>query len=214
MLSSLFTSSTPPPNELVVNLSLAFVLLILMLLAAFTAWHDSETAHKIKKIKKILTGQKTIEKESIDKETRLENLKIRDWNPFIKKAYVTKDPTYDDVLRHRPHITFKVKSPVQKWGEELESVFSFQDGDTWSMDCPALDWNGDPENIAPGERLDSVIHIVPSDKDYSYCTTEIWHYRLCNRKQLKEEGKDHEHTGMCELVNSVKHVTWHIKVKG
>lgn len=57
-------------------------------------------------------------------------------------------------------------------------------------------------------------NIVPSDKDYSYTTCEIWHYRLCDKKQLEEEGKDHEHTGMCELVNSVKHVTWHIKAKG
>jgi len=155
----------------------------------------------------------TIEKERIDKESRLENLKIREWNPFIQKEHIIKDPTYDDVLRHRPHIAFRTKSPVQKWGEELKSAFSFQDGDIWSMDY-SRDWNGDPENIAPEKRLKSVIHIVPSDKDYSYTTTEIWHYRLCDKKQLKEEGKDHEHTGMCELVNSVKHVTWHIKAKG
>jgi hypothetical protein len=153
----------------------------------------------------------TIEKESIDKETRLENLKIRDWNPFIKKETITEDPTYDDVLRHRPHIRFKTKSPVQKWGEELISDFSYQDGDTWSMDDPAFDWNGDPENVAPEKRLNSVIHIVPSDKDHSYTTTEIWHYRLCNKRQLKEEGENHEHTGMCELFNSIKHVTWHIR---
>lgn len=155
----------------------------------------------------------TIEKESIDKETRLENLKIRDWNPFIQKEHITKDPTYNDVLRHRPHITFKVKSPVQKWGEELKLRLSHKDGNTWSMDY-SMDWNGDPENAAPEKRLKSIIHIIPSDKDYSFTTTEIWHYRLCDKKQLKEEGKDHEHTGMCELVNSVKHVTWHIKAKG
>lgn len=207
----MFSSSPPTPNDLAVTLVLLFFLLILLLFAAFVVWHDSETAHKIKKI---LTSQKTIEKESIDKETRLENLKIRDWNPFIKKETITKDPTYDDVLRHRPHIAFRTKSPVQKWGEELKSAFSFQDGDTWSMDYPSTDWNGDPENAEPGKRLNSVIHIVPSDKDYSYATTEIWHYRLCNKKTLKKEGKDHEHTGMCELVNSVKHVTWHIKAKG
>lgn len=155
----------------------------------------------------------TIEKERIDKETRLENLKIREWNPFIQKEHIIKDPTYDDVLRHRPHITFKVKSPVQKWGEELDLRLSHKDGNTWSMDY-SMDWNGDPENAAPEKRLKSIIHIVPSDKDYSFTTTEIWHYRLCDKKQLKEEGKDHEHTGMCELVNSVKHVTWHIKAKG
>jgi hypothetical protein len=202
--------ATPSPNELAVNLVLLFLLLILMLFAAFIVWHDSETAHKIKN-KMTWHLVTTIEKESIDKETRLENLKIRAWNPFIKKEYVTKNPTYGDVLRHRPHIAFRTKSPVQKWGEELKSAFSFQDGDTWSMDYPSTDWNGDPENAEPGKRLNSIIHIVPSDKDYSYCTTEIWHYRLCNKKQLKEEGKDHEHTGMCELVNSIKHVTWHIR---
>lgn len=156
----------------------------------------------------------TIEKERIDKETRLENLKIRDWNPFIQKEHIIKDPTYDDVIRHRPHITFKVKSPVQKWGEELDLRLSHKDGNTWSMDYSSSDWNGDPENAAPEKRLKSIIHIVPSDRDYSFTTTEIWHYRLCDKKQLKEEGKDHEHTGMCELVNSVKHVTWHIKAKG
>lgn len=206
MLSSPFSI----PNTLWTNLVLAFVILIFIGLAAFILWPDPKTARKIKN-KMTWHLVTTIEKESIDKETRLENLKIRDWNQFIKKEYVTKDPTYDDVFRHRPHIRFKTKSPVQKWGEELTSDFSYQDGDTWSMDDPSFDWNGDPENVAPGERLNSVIHIVPSDKDYSFTTTEIWHYRLCNKKQLKEEGKDHEHTGMCELINSVKHVTWHIR---
>lgn len=204
MLSSPF----PIPNTLWTNLALALVLLFFIGCAAFILWPDPKT---VRKTKKKLTGYvQTIEKESIDKETRLENLKIRDWNPFIKKEYITKDPTYDDVLRHRPHIRFKTKSPVQKWGEELTSDFYFQDGNTWSMDYPALYWNGDPENAEPGKRLNSVIHIVPSDKDYSFTTTEIWHYRLCNKKQL-EEGRDHEHTGMCELINSVKHVTWHIR---
>lgn len=206
MLSSPFSI----PNTLWTNLVLAFAILIFIGLAAFILWPDPKTARKIKN-KMTWHLVTTIEKESIDKETRLENLKIRDWNQFIKKEYVTKDPTYDDVFRHRPHIRFKTKSPVQKWGEELTSDFSYQDGDTWSMDDPSFDWNGDPENVASGERLNSVIHIVPSDKDYSFTTTEIWHYRLCNKKQLKEEGKDHEHTGMCELINSVKHVTWHIR---
>ena len=206
MLSSPF----PFPNTLWTNLVLAFAILIFIGCAAFILWPDPKTARKIKS-KMTWHVVTTVEKESIDKETRLENLKIRDWNQFIKKEYITKDPTYDDVFRHRPHIRFKTKSPVQKWGEELTSDFSYQDGDTWSMDDPSFDWNGDPENVAPGERLNSVIHIVPSDKDYSFTTTEIWHYRLCNRKQLKEEGKDHKHTGMCELVNSIKHVTWHIR---
>lgn len=203
---------SPPstPNTLWTNLILAFALLIFIGCAAFILWPDPKTARKIKN-KMTWHLVTTIEKESIDKETRLENLKIRDWNPFIKKETITEDPTYDDVLRHRPHIRFKTKSPVQKWGEELISDFSYQDGDTWSMDDPAFDWNGDPENVAPEKRLNSVIHIVPSNKDYSFTTTEIWHYRLCNRKQLKEEGKDHEHTGMCELINSIKHVTWHIR---
>lgn len=206
MLSSPFAI----PNTLWTNLVLAFAILIFIGCAAFILWPDPKTVRKIKS-KMTWHVVTTVEKESIDKETRLENLKIRDWNQFIKKEYVTKDPTYDDVFRHRPHIRFKTKSPVQKWGEELTSDFSYQDGDTWSMDDPSFDWNGDPENVAPGERLNSVIHIVPSDKDYSFTTTEIWHYRLCNKKQLKEEGKDHEHTGMCELINSVKHVTWHIR---
>lgn len=206
MLSSPFSI----PNTLWTNLVLAFAILVFIGLAAFILWPDPKTARKIKN-KMTWHLVTTIEKESIDKEVRLENLKIRDWNPFIKKETITKDPTYDDVFRHRPHIRFKTKSPVQKWGEELTSDFSYQDGDTWSMDDPSFDWNGDPENVAPGERLNSVIHIVPSDKDYSFTTTEIWHYRLCNKKQLKEEGKDHEHTGMCELINSVKHVTWHIR---
>lgn len=201
--------SAPFPNGLAIPLSLVFVLLILAFLITCPLWPTCET---VRETKKKLTGYvQTIEKESIDKETRLENLKIHDWNPFIKKETITKDPTYDDVLRHRPHIRFKTKSPVQKWGEELISDFSYQDGDTWSMDDPSIDWNGDPENAEPRKRLNSVIHIVPSNKDYSFTTTEIWHYRLCNKKQLKEEGKDHEHTGMCELINSVKHVTWHIR---
>lgn len=203
----MFTSS--PPSELTTNLSVAFTFLILGLLIGCPLGRNRDI---VRKVKKWLTGRvRTIEKESIDKETRLEKLKIRDWNPYIKKEHIVTDPTYDDVLRHRPHIRFKTKSPVQKWGEELISDFSYQDGDTWSMDDPSIDWNGDPENAEPRKRLNSVIHIVPSNKDYSFTTTEIWHYRLCNKKQLEEEGKDHEHTGMCELINSVKHVTWHIR---
>lgn len=206
----MLNSPFPFPNTLWTNLILAFAILIFIGCAAFILWPDPKTARKIKN-KMTWHLVTTIEKESIDKETRLENLKIRDWNPFIKKETITKDPAYDDVLRHRPHIRFKTKSPVQKWGEELISDFSYQDGDTWSMDDPAFDWNGDPENAEPGKRLNSVIHIVPSDKDHSYTTTEIWHYRLCNKRQLKEEGENHEHTGMCELINSIKHVTWHIR---
>ena len=207
----MFTSSPPPPNELAANLLLLFVLLILMLFAAFTVWHDSET---VRKSKKKLTGYvQTIEKESIDKESRLKDLKIRDWNPFIKEERIIESPTYDNVLRRRPHITFKAKSPIQGESKEIVSSFTHKDGDTWVMDDVYRGWNGDPVNAEWEKRLNSVIHIVPSDKDYSYTTTEIWHYRLCNRKQLEEEGKDHEHTGMCELINSVKHVTWHIKSK-
>lgn len=206
----MLNSPFPFPNTLWTNLILAFAILIFIGCAAFILWPDPKTARKIKN-KMTWHLVTTIEKESIDKETRLENLKIRDWNPFIKKETITEDPTYDDVLRHRPHIRFKTKSPVQKWGKELISDFSYQDGDTWSMDDPAFDWNGDPENVAPEKRLNSVIHIVPSDKDHSYTTTEIWHYRLCNKRQLKEEGENHEHTGMCELFNSIKHVTWHIR---
>ena len=212
MLSSLFGSSATIPSELASILLTVSNLISLGILIGIFLCSNPEDVSKSKK--KMTWHVTTIEKESIDKETRLENLKIRDWNPFIKKETITKDPTYDDVLRHRPHIAFRTKSPVQKWGEELKSAFSFQDGDTWSMDYPSTDWNGDPENAEPGKRLNSVIHIVPSDKDYSYATTEIWHYRLCDKKQLEKEGKDHEHTGMCELVNSVKHVTWHIKAKG
>lgn len=208
----MFGSALPPfPNILAFNLCLAFVLLIVIIRIAVLVWPDPEDAREIKKMLMLVGHVNTIEKERIDKETRLENLKIRDWNPFIEEEHIIKDPTYDDVLRRRPHITFKAKSPVQKWGEELTSKFSYQDGNTWSMDYQNLFWNGDPENAAPEKRLNSVIHIVPSDKDYSYTTTEIWHYRLCNKKTLKEEGKNHEHTGMCELVNSIKHVTWHIR---
>lgn len=206
MLSSPF----PIPNTLWTNLILAFAILIFIGCAAFIVWPDPKTARKIKN-KMTWHLVTTIEKESIDKETRLENLKIREWNPYIKKEHIVTDPTYDDVLRHRPTITFKTKSPVQKWGEELTSDFYFQDGNTWAMTYPTLDWNGDPENAEPGKELNSVIHIVPSNKDYSYTTTEIWHYRLCNKRQLKEEGENHEHTGMCELINSIKHVTWHIR---
>lgn len=203
------TPSTPPPNELAVNLLVAFGCLILLFFAAFVVWHDSETARKSKKK---LTGYvQTIEKESIDKESRLKDLKIRDWNPFIKEERIIESPTYDNVLRRRPHITFKAKSPIQGESKEIVSSFTHKDGDTWVMDDVYRGWNGDPVNAEWEKRLNSIIHIVPSDKDYSYCTTEIWNYRLCNRKQLEEEGKDHEHTGMCELINSVKHVTWHIR---
>ena len=212
MLSSLFGSSAPISSELASTLLTVSNLISLGLLIGLLLCSDPEDVSKSKK--KMTWHVTTIEKERIDKESRLENLKIRDWNPFIKEEHIIKDPTYDDVLRRCPHITFKAKSPVQKWGEEIKLSFSYEDGDTWSMDNRLTGWNGDPENLAPEKRLNSVIHIVPSNKDYSYTTTEIWHYRLCDKKQLEKEGKDHEHTGMCELVNSNKHVTWHIKAKG
>jgi hypothetical protein len=211
MLNSLFGSSATIPSELAsILLTVSNIISLGILIGIFLCSNPEDVSKSKKKMTWHVT---TIEKERIDKESRLENLKIRDWNPFIKEEHIIKDPTYDDVLRRCPHITFKVKSPVQKWGEELDLRFSHKDGNTWSMDY-SMDWNGDPENVAPEKRLKSIIHIVPSDKDYSYTTTEIWHYRLCDKKQLEKEGKDHEHTGMCELVNSVKHVTWHIKAKG
>ena len=206
----MFTSSTPPPNELTINLLIAALcLLLLILCATFIAWPGPETARKSKK--KMTGHVTTLEKESIDKESRLKDLKIRDWNPFIKEERIIENPTYDDVLRHCPHITFKAKSPIQSESKEIISSFTHKDGDTWVMDDVYRGWNGDPVNAEWEKRLNSIIHIVPSDKDYSYTTTEIWHYRLCDKKQLEEEGKDHKHTGMCELINSVKHVTWHIK---
>lgn len=207
----MFSSSIPISNEFAsIALTVSNILCLGILIGTVLCSNPEDVSKSKKKMTWHVT---TIEKERIDKESRLENLKIRDWNPFIKEEHIIKDPTYDDILRRRPHITFKAKSPVQKWGEELDLRFSHKDGNTWSMDY-SKDWNGDPENVAPEKRLNSVIHIVPSDRDYSYTTTEIWHYRLCDKKQLKEEGKDHAHTGMCELVNSVKHVTWHIKAKG
>lgn len=199
-------------NELAVGILTVSNLLLLGTCIAGLLWSTPEDVTKSNK--KMSWHVTTVEKEHIDKETRLENLKIRDWNPFIKQERIIENPTYDDVLRHCPHITFKAKSPIQGESEEIVSSFTHEEGDTWVMDDVYRGWNGDPVNAEWEKRLNSIIHIVPSDKDYSYTTCEIWHYRLCDKKQLEEEGKDHEHTGMCELVNSIKHVTWHIKAKG
>ena len=118
----MFGSALPPfPNILAFNLCLAFVLLIVIIRIAVLVWPDPEDAREIKKMLMLVGHVNTIEKERIDKETRLENLKIRDWNPFIEKEHIIKNPTYDDVLRRR-HVTFKTKSPVQKWGRRTYST--------------------------------------------------------------------------------------------
>lgn len=141
----MFTSSPPPPNELAVNLLIAALcLLLLILCATFIAWPGPETARKSKK--KMTGHVTTIEKESIDKESRLKDLKIREWNPFIKEERIIENPTYDDVLRHCPHITFKAKSPIQSESKEIISSFTHKDGDTWVMDDVYRGWNGDPVN--------------------------------------------------------------------
>lgn len=131
-------------NELAVGILTVSNLLLLGTCIAGLLWSTPEDVTKSNK--KMSWHVTTVEKEHIDKETRLENLKIRDWNPFIKQERIIENPTYDDVLRHCPHITFKAKSPIQGESEEIVSSFTHEEGDTWVMDDVYRGWNGDPVN--------------------------------------------------------------------
>lgn len=70
-------------------------------------------------------------------------------------------------------------------------------------------WDGDPANLDTTRR--AVVHIVPSDRDYSYISAEIWHSRFCPRRHFRNDGNHHRHGGRCRLISSEEHVTWHIK---
>ena len=154
-----------------------------------------------------ITCHKIVEVEHLNDELVVEVEEIVKYNKFINRESNIKRPTVEDINNEKPRVFLRTR--VSGSEELRESTFEFNKrrGHWWAREG----WDGDPANLDTTRR--AVVHIVPSDKDYSYTTTEIWHYRLCNKKTLKKEGKDHEHTGMCELVNSIKHVTWHIKTK-
>ena len=100
--------------------------------------------------------------------------------------------------------------PLPDREEPLFTTLKLKKNGLWSLDG----WNGSPDDT--DRQVVSTVHIVPTDRETSYTTAEIWHWRACNRRQLRKEkkaGEVHRHGGRCQRIKSVKHVTWHIRSK-
>ena len=148
--------------------------------------------------------EETLEKKAIPGEFAFD-VEIYDWNSDIKEEELIKNPTYDEVKLQEP--TFKLRSTLPGHKEPLFTDLTFKNG-VWSK----IVWNGSPDDT--DRRVVSTVHIVPTDRETSYTTTEIWHLRRCSRRQLrkeKEAGQVHRHGGRCKRIKSVKHVFWHIR---
>lgn len=148
--------------------------------------------------------EETLEKKAVPGEFSFD-FEIYYWDRDIKEEEVIKNPTFDEVKLQEP--TFEFRSSLPDREEPLFTNLTFKNG-VWSQSG----WNGSPDDT--DRRVVSTVHIVPTDRETSYTTTEIWHLRRCSRRQLrkeKEAGQVHCHGGRCKRIKSVKHVTWHIR---
>lgn len=156
------------------------------------------------KLTEFIRYKETLEKKAVPGEFAFD-FEIYHWNSDIKEEEIIKNPTFDEVKLQEP--TFKFRSFLPDHKEPLFTDLTFKNG-VWSQSG----WNGSPDDT--NQQVVSTIHIVPTDRETSYTTTEIWHLRHCNRRQLrkeKEAGQVHRHGGRCKRIKSVKHVTWHIR---
>lgn len=125
------------------------------------------------------------------------------YNEYLRRNEIKHGTTFEDVQHRKPLV--RLYSTVEGAREGHETALYYHpDEDYWT----ASGWDGDPTALKARSR--SVIHVVPSDQGYSYTTVEYWHYYLCLKKRLEEEGAAHDHE-RCARSNSVKHITWHIK---
>lgn len=146
--------------------------------------------------------QETVVVEPVDQKLKIDT-NFYTYNEYLRRNEIKHGTTFEDVQRRKPRVD--LYSMVEGAREGHETALSYHpDEDYWT----ASGWDGDPTGLKARSR--SVIHVVPSDQGYSYTTVEYWHYYLCLKKRLEEEGAAHDHE-WCNHFNSVKHITWHIK---
>lgn len=156
------------------------------------------------KLVETIRYKESLEKKAVSGEFAFD-FEIYHWNGDIKEDEIIKNPTFDEVKLQEP--TFKLRSTLPGHKKPLFTNLTFKNG-VWSQSG----WNGSPDDT--DRRVVSTVHIVPTDRETSYTTTEIWHLRHCSRRQLrkeKEAGQVHRHGGRCKRIKSVKHVFWHIR---
>lgn len=150
--------------------------------------------------------KKIVEVEHLDEELTVEVEEIVKFNECINRDESIKNPTYEDINNEKPRVVLRTR--VSGSEELKESTFEFdkRHGNWWPR---GWGWDGDPAGLKKNYR--TAVHIVPSDRDYSYVTAEIWHSRFCPRRHFRNDGNHHRHGGRCKLVSSEEHVTWHVK---
>ena len=153
-----------------------------------------------------ITCKKIVEVEHLDEELTVEVEEIVKFNECINRDESIKNPTYEDINNEKPRVVLRTR--VSGSEELKESTFEFdkRHGNWWPR---GWGWDGDPAGLKKNYR--TAVHIVPSDRDYSYVTAEIWHSRFCPRRHFRNDGNHHRHGGRCKLVSSEEHVTWHVK---
>lgn len=153
-----------------------------------------------------ITCHKIVEVEHLNDKLAVEVEEIVKFNEFINRESNIKTPTVEDINNEKPRVVLRTR--VSGSEEVKKSTFEFDKrrGHWWPR---GWGWDGDPAGLKKNYR--TAVHIVPSDKDYSYTTAEIWHSRFCPRRHFRNDGNRHRHGGRCKLVSSEEHVTWHIK---
>lgn len=157
------------------------------------------------KLTEFIRYKETLEKKAVSGEFSFD-FEIYYCDRDIKEEEVIKNPTFDEVKLQEP--TFEFRSSLPDREEPLSTTLKLKKNGLWSPDG----WNGSPDDT--DRQVVSTIHIVPTDRETSYTTAEIWRWRHCNRRQLrkeKEAGEVHRHSGRCKRIKSVKYVTWHIR---
>lgn len=146
--------------------------------------------------------QETVVVEPVDQILKIDT-NLYTYNEYLRRNEIKHGTTFEDV-QHRKSLV-RLYSMVEGCKDGHETALHYhQDEGYWT----ASGWDGDPTGLKARSR--SVIHVVPSEQGYSYTTVEYWHYYLCLKKRLEEEGAAHNHE-WCNHFNSVKHITWHIK---
>lgn len=192
-------------------MKLVFVLCLVVTIAIFIAICMAVDELEAKKLFKDLkqrneeyrrARQETVVIEPVDQKLKIDT-NFYTYNEYLRRNEVKHGTTFEDVQRRKPLVRLYSMVEGRKDGQET-ALHYHQDEGYWT----ASGWDGDPTGLKARSR--SVIHVVPSDQGYSYTTVEYWHYYLCLKKRLEEEGAAHDHE-WCDHFNSVKHITWHIK---
>ena len=157
------------------------------------------------KLTEFIRDKETLEKKAVPGEFSFD-FEIYYWDRDIKEEEVIKNPTFDEVKFQEPEFEFRSFLPDRE--EPLSTTLTLKENGLWSP----CGWNGSPDDT--DRQVVSTVHVVPTDRETSYTTAEIWRWRRCNRRQLRKEkkaGQVHRHDGRCKRIKSVKHVFWHLR---